>query len=115
MPGFMVLFRIGTIRSSGPLPHGARSRAPNLPGVRASFISGCRLAGSSTGNGYATKLAAVCAYRTQVDKFRYDEAVEGLNRFRGALAARCLYAEAYSELNLNCAARQRYISPQRGY
>jgi LmbE family N-acetylglucosaminyl deacetylase len=49
----------------------------------------------------ATKLAAVRAYRSQVDKFRYDDAVEGLNRFRGALAARCPYAEAYCQVNLS--------------
>jgi N-acetylglucosamine malate deacetylase 1 len=45
-----------------------------------------------------TKLAAVRAYRSQVEKFRYDEAVEGLNRFRGALTGRCRYAEAYGQL-----------------
>ena len=48
-----------------------------------------------------TKLAAVRAYRSQVDRFRYDEAVEGLNRFRGAVAARCRYAEAYGQLDVN--------------
>jgi hypothetical protein len=46
----------------------------------------------------ATKLAAVCAYHSQVDKFTYDEAVEGLHRFRGALAARCRFAEVYGQL-----------------
>lgn len=49
----------------------------------------------------ATKLRAVRAYRSQLDKFRYDEAVEGLNRFRGALTARCRYAEAYCQLSLD--------------
>ena len=45
-----------------------------------------------------TKLIAVRADRSQVDKFTYDEAVEGLNRFRGAQAARCRYAETYGQL-----------------
>jgi LmbE family N-acetylglucosaminyl deacetylase len=49
----------------------------------------------------ATKLAAVRAYRSQVGKFNYDEAVEGLNRFRGALAARCRFAEVYGQLDLS--------------
>jgi N-acetylglucosamine malate deacetylase 1 len=47
-----------------------------------------------------TKLAAVRAYRSQVDRFGYDEAVEALNRFRGVLAARGHYAEAYGQLDL---------------
>jgi LmbE family N-acetylglucosaminyl deacetylase len=41
------------------------------------------------------KLAAVRAYKSQLSKFRYDDAVEGLNRFRGALAAHCAHAEAF--------------------
>jgi LmbE family N-acetylglucosaminyl deacetylase len=45
----------------------------------------------------ATKLAAVRAYRSQIETFKYDQAVEGLNRFRGALAARCPYAEVYGQ------------------
>ena len=43
----------------------------------------------------ATKLAAVRAYGSQLAKFRYDDAVEGLNRFRGALAGHCEYAEVF--------------------
>jgi LmbE family N-acetylglucosaminyl deacetylase len=49
----------------------------------------------------ATKMAAVRAYRSQLQKLRYDEAVEGLNRFRGALAGGCRYGEAYGELKIN--------------
>ncbi|MCU1427911.1 MAG: uncharacterized protein JWL83_1911 [Actinomycetia bacterium] len=45
----------------------------------------------------ATKLDAVRTYRSQFSTFRYDDAVEGLNRFRGALAARCAYAEVFQE------------------
>lgn len=47
----------------------------------------------------ATKLAAVRAYRSQLGQFSYDDAVEGLNRFRGALAAHCRYAEVYGHLD----------------
>ena len=46
------------------------------------------------------KLAALRAYRSQLAQFQYDEAVEGLNRFRGALAARCRYAEAYGQFDV---------------
>ena len=42
-----------------------------------------------------TKLAAVRTYASQLSKFRYDDAVEGLNRFRGALAGHCAYAEVF--------------------
>jgi LmbE family N-acetylglucosaminyl deacetylase len=42
------------------------------------------------------KLAAVRAYGSQLAKFRYDDGVEGLNRFRGALAGHCAYAEVFS-------------------
>jgi len=42
-----------------------------------------------------TKLAAVRTYASQLSKFRYDDAVAGLNRFRGALAAHCDYAEVF--------------------
>jgi N-acetylglucosamine malate deacetylase 1 len=46
----------------------------------------------------ATKLRAVRAYRSQLATFDYDEAVEGLDRFRGALAGGCRYAEVFGEL-----------------
>ena len=42
-----------------------------------------------------TKLAAVRAYGSQLATFNYDDAVEGLNRFRGALAGHCEYAEVF--------------------
>lgn len=43
----------------------------------------------------ARKLEALRCYRSQLAVFRYDEAVEGLDRFRGCLAARCRYAEVF--------------------
>jgi LmbE family N-acetylglucosaminyl deacetylase len=44
-----------------------------------------------------TKLEAVRAYRSQLATFDYCDAVEGLDRFRGALGARCRYAEVFGE------------------
>jgi LmbE family N-acetylglucosaminyl deacetylase len=41
------------------------------------------------------KLQAVRCHASQVGHFRYDRAVRGLNRYRGALAARCAYAEVF--------------------
>jgi LmbE family N-acetylglucosaminyl deacetylase len=41
------------------------------------------------------KLQAVRCYRSQLSAFRYDRAVQGLNRYRGCLAARCRYAEVF--------------------
>jgi LmbE family N-acetylglucosaminyl deacetylase len=41
------------------------------------------------------KLAAVRCYRSQLECFRYDRAVRGLNQYRGCLAARCRYAEVF--------------------
>ena len=41
------------------------------------------------------KLRAVRCHASQVGHFRYDRAVRGLNRYRGALAARCAYAEVF--------------------
>lgn len=42
-----------------------------------------------------TKRAAVRTYVSQLSKFRYDDAIDGLNRFRGALAGHCAYAEVF--------------------
>jgi LmbE family N-acetylglucosaminyl deacetylase len=42
------------------------------------------------------KLRAVRCYRSQLAGFRYDRAVRGLNAYRGALGARCAYAEGYA-------------------
>jgi LmbE family N-acetylglucosaminyl deacetylase len=46
-----------------------------------------------------TKRAAERAYVSQLAKFRYDDAVDGLNRFRGALAGHCAYAEVFKWLD----------------
>jgi len=45
----------------------------------------------------ARKLRAVRCYRSQLEVFRYDRAVKGLNQYRGCLAARCRYAEVFQE------------------
>jgi LmbE family N-acetylglucosaminyl deacetylase len=42
------------------------------------------------------KLQALRCHRSQLGHFRYDRAVRGLNLYRGALAARCRYAEVFS-------------------
>jgi LmbE family N-acetylglucosaminyl deacetylase len=41
------------------------------------------------------KLRALRAHRSQLDEFDYERAVSGLNQFRGALAAKCRYAEVF--------------------
>ena len=41
------------------------------------------------------KLRALRAHRSQLDEFDYERAVRGLNQFRGALAAKCRYAEVF--------------------
>jgi len=43
----------------------------------------------------ARKLEAVRAYGSQLAEFRYDRAVEGLNQYRGALAAHVDFAEVF--------------------
>jgi LmbE family N-acetylglucosaminyl deacetylase len=45
------------------------------------------------------KLRAIRCYRSQLQAFRYDRAVRGLNQFRGCLAARCRYAEVFQSLD----------------
>jgi N-acetylglucosamine malate deacetylase 1 len=45
------------------------------------------------------KLRAVRCYRSQLQAFRYDRAVRGLNQYRGCLAARCRYAEVFQYLD----------------
>ena len=47
------------------------------------------------------KLRAVRCYRSQVGHFRYDRAVRGLNLYRGALAARCRFAEVFRCLDVS--------------
>lgn len=46
------------------------------------------------------KLRAVRCHASQMREFRYDLAIRGLNRYRGALAARCKYAEVFRGVNL---------------
>jgi LmbE family N-acetylglucosaminyl deacetylase len=45
------------------------------------------------------KLQALRAHRSQLKAFSYERAVRGLNQYRGALAARCRYAEVFQTLN----------------
>jgi LmbE family N-acetylglucosaminyl deacetylase len=42
------------------------------------------------------KLEAVACYRSQLERYRFDQAVEGLAAYRGALAGGCRYAEVFS-------------------
>jgi LmbE family N-acetylglucosaminyl deacetylase len=44
------------------------------------------------------KLSAIRCYRSQLDHFHYDRAVEGLDRYRGCLAGHCDYAEVFGVL-----------------
>lgn len=53
------------------------------------------------------KLAAIRCYRSQLDLFKYDRAVEGLNAYRGELAAHCRYAEAFAYVDI--------LTVQRGF
>jgi LmbE family N-acetylglucosaminyl deacetylase len=46
------------------------------------------------------KLEAIRCYRSQLDQFRYDDAALGLGSYRGALAGRCTYAEAFLDGNV---------------
>lgn len=41
------------------------------------------------------KLAALRRHRSQIEQFRYDRAIRGLNQYRGALGARTGYAEVF--------------------
>jgi hypothetical protein len=45
------------------------------------------------------KLRAVRCYRSQLALFRYERAVQGLNRYRGVLGAGSRYAEAFMWLD----------------
>ena len=44
------------------------------------------------------KLAALRAHVSQLSVWPYDRAVEGLNRYRGAMHGQCAYAEAFHSL-----------------
>jgi len=46
------------------------------------------------------KLKALRAHRSQLKEFDYERAVLGLNAFRGELAAKCRYAEAFQSVSL---------------
>jgi len=46
----------------------------------------------------ATKLQALKAHVSQLNFYNYPRAVEGLNCYRGALAARCAFAEVFATL-----------------
>jgi LmbE family N-acetylglucosaminyl deacetylase len=48
----------------------------------------------------AFKLRALRAHRSQLSEFDYERAVKGLNQFRGALAAKCGYAEVFQTLQV---------------
>lgn len=48
---------------------------------------------------FSTKLAAVRAYSSQLESFRYDRAITGLNQYRGELAGKCEYAEVFVSLD----------------
>ena len=45
----------------------------------------------------ARKLRALNAHQSQLREFDYIRAVAGLNQYRGALAAKCKFAEVFSE------------------
>jgi N-acetylglucosamine malate deacetylase 1 len=47
----------------------------------------------------ARKLQAIRCYRSQLTAFQYDQAIRGLNRYRGRLAAGCRYAEVFCSLD----------------
>jgi LmbE family N-acetylglucosaminyl deacetylase len=46
------------------------------------------------------KLSALRVHRSQLAEFNYGRAVRGLNQYRGALAAKCPYAEVFQTLEL---------------
>src|SRR5262249_31711014 len=41
------------------------------------------------------KMRAVRCYPSQLQSFRYDRAIRGLNQYRGVMAGGCAYAEAF--------------------
>ena len=45
----------------------------------------------------ARKLRAARAHKSQLKEFDYVRAISGLNQYRGALAARCKYAEVFKD------------------
>jgi N-acetylglucosamine malate deacetylase 1 len=57
------------------------------------------------------KLRAIRCYRSQLNGFRYDRAIRGLNQYRGALAAKCRYAEVFGSVE-NLGVMQRIASEE---
>lgn len=49
----------------------------------------------------ASKLKAIRQYKSQLTDFRYDQAIRGLNRYRGIIAARVKYAEVFSSPDIS--------------
>lgn len=49
------------------------------------------------GEVFDTKLEAIRRYVSQIEQFDYVSAAEGIARYRGALAARCAYAEVFAQ------------------
>jgi LmbE family N-acetylglucosaminyl deacetylase len=47
-----------------------------------------------------SKLRALHAHRSQLGEFDYERAMVGLNQYRGALAAKCAYAEVFKAIDL---------------
>jgi LmbE family N-acetylglucosaminyl deacetylase len=47
----------------------------------------------------ATKVKALRAHRSQLEEFKYERAMRGLNAFRGELTAKCRYAEVFQTLS----------------
>jgi hypothetical protein len=64
-----------------------------LPRMRSYDAGDGSHAGNQAASGTCVSLAA--------EQVQVRRTVEGLNRFRGALAARCRYAEAYCQLSLD--------------
>ena len=48
----------------------------------------------------APKLRALRAHHSQLSELDYEQAVRGLNQYRGALAGRCRYAEVFQSIDL---------------
>jgi LmbE family N-acetylglucosaminyl deacetylase len=48
----------------------------------------------------ARKILAIRAHRSQLDQLSYADAIQGLNRYRGALSCKCRYAEVFQESTL---------------
>jgi LmbE family N-acetylglucosaminyl deacetylase len=47
------------------------------------------------------KMTAVRCYQSQLQSFRYDRAILGLDKYRGALAGHCDYAEVFGQPTLD--------------